>query len=272
MGTPEEAKVRAARTYNAAADHFDDPANTFWDHFGRRTIAGLNLGVGMRVLDVCCGTGASAIPAAEAVGPTGHVLGVDLAENLLALGRAKAQQHNLSQLEFRAGDMLALDFPDSSFDTVVCVLGIFFVPDMEGAARELWRMVKPGGQLAITTWGPRLLAPMDKVFWNAIRAERPDLYRSFNPWDRIAEPSALGSMLAGAGIPAPRIVPEDGLHPLPRPEAWWALALGSGYRATLDQLDADSRERVRRANLDHLRQSGLTAVETNAIYAVATKP
>src|SRR5262249_22141112 len=155
----DEARRRAAATYNAAADHFDDPANSFWERFGRGTVARLNLQPGQHVLDVCCGSGASALPAAEAVGPAGHVLGVDLAEHLLALCRAKARQRGLAQLECRTGDMLALDLPDGAFDAVVCVFGIFFVPDMEAAARELWRLVRPGGLLAITTWGPRLWEP-----------------------------------------------------------------------------------------------------------------
>lgn len=55
-------------TYNAAADSYDHPANTFWDRYGRRTVDRLRLRRGDRVLDVCCGSGASALPAAEAVG------------------------------------------------------------------------------------------------------------------------------------------------------------------------------------------------------------
>jgi len=81
-GTPEEAKQRAATTYNAAADVYDDPANSFWERFGSRTVARLQLAPGSNVLDVCCGSGASAIPAAAAVGDNGSVIGVDLAETL----------------------------------------------------------------------------------------------------------------------------------------------------------------------------------------------
>jgi len=68
MNELEIARQKAATTYNAAADFFDHPANTFWARFGRRTIEYLGLKAGDRVLDVCCGSGASAIPAAEMVG------------------------------------------------------------------------------------------------------------------------------------------------------------------------------------------------------------
>jgi ubiquinone/menaquinone biosynthesis C-methylase UbiE len=83
MTTPVSPQVQLEKTYNAAADHYDLPALSFWDRFGRRTIERLPIAVGMNVLDVCCGMGGSALPAAERVGSSGHVVAVDLAQNLL---------------------------------------------------------------------------------------------------------------------------------------------------------------------------------------------
>src|SRR5215207_5155019 len=102
MNTLDDAKKKAATTYNAASDFYDHPANTFWGRYGRQTIERLRLAGGERVLDVCCGSGASAIPAAQAVGSTGSVVGVDLAGNLLALARSKANQQGLTNIEFRS--------------------------------------------------------------------------------------------------------------------------------------------------------------------------
>ena len=181
MSTLEDAKKAATTTYNAASDHFDHPANTLWDRFGRQTVERLRLVPGARVLDVCCGSGASAIPAAEIVGPGGLVVGVDLAQNLLQLARIKVQQRGLANVEFRSGDMTVLPFEEGSFDAVICVFGIFFVPDMHVALGELKRVLRTGGTLAITTWGPRLFEPANSAFWNAIRDVRPDLHKGFNP-------------------------------------------------------------------------------------------
>ena len=150
-----------------------------------------SLPIGSRVLDVCCGTGASALPAAEAVGPKGHVIGVDLAKQLLELARTKAIQRNLGNIEFEVGDMLSMRFPVASFDAVVCVFGIFFVPDMARAVSELWSRVRPGGKLAVTTWGPNFCEPATDAFWCSIKEVRPDLYKGFNPWDRIDNPASL---------------------------------------------------------------------------------
>lgn len=271
MTTPEAAKAKATATYNAAADSFDAPANSFWDRFGRRTVERLGLVPGARVLDACCGSGASAIPAAETVGSRGFVLGVDLAEDLLALARAKARARRLENVEFRLGDVLDQTKTSESFDAVVCVFGIFFIPDMAGAVRALWQTVRPGGKLALTTWGPNTFEPASSAFWNAVRDVRPDLYRGFNPWDRISEPGALRELLLEGGVDRAEVVAEAGSHPIVPPETWWTLVLGTGYRGTLEQLDPSDRERVRQANLEYVRRSGIATVETNVLFAVAEK-
>lgn len=267
----DDAKTKAATTYNAASDYFDHPANTFWGRYGRRTVERLQLAPGARVLDVCCGSGASAIPAAEMVGPNGSVVGVDLAENLLELARAKAKQRGLSNIEFRSGDMTNLAFDDGSFDAVVCVFGIFFVPDMQAALTELKRVLRTGGKLAITTWGPRFFEPATSAFWTSVRTVRPDLYKGFNPWDRISEVDDLRSLLLSADLTDPTIVAETDDQPLNSPEDWWAVVMGSGYRGTVDQLSREDQERVRTENIEFIRESALQSLEANVVYAVAVK-
>jgi ubiquinone/menaquinone biosynthesis C-methylase UbiE len=140
-------KLKAQAAYNAASDHFDDVPLGFWAHTGHQTVEQLALLAGASVLDVGCGTGASAIPAALAVGNTGSVIGLDLADRLLSRAREKARNLGLSNLEFIQADMEKAGFPDNSFDAVISVFSIFFVPDMVKQVAELWRMVKPGGQL-----------------------------------------------------------------------------------------------------------------------------
>ena len=269
---PQDAQARAAFTYNAAADFYDASPLGFWDYFGRRTIELASLPSGSRVLDVCCGAGASALPAAEAVGPTGHVTGVDLANQLLESARAKAIQRRLRNVEFEVGDMLSLRFPVASFDAIVCVFGIFFVPDMAMAASELWSRIRPDGKLAVTTWGPNFCEPANDAFWCSIKNVRPDLYKGFNPWDRINDPAGLRKILNEAGIAPPKIIAENRLHPIKSAEDWWTIVLGSGYRGTIEQLTQPERENVKEANLAFIRHENISAVETNVLYALATKP
>jgi ubiquinone/menaquinone biosynthesis C-methylase UbiE len=268
----EQARFRAQETYNAAADNFDARPLSFWQRYGERTVERLSLVPGATVLDVACGTGASAIPAAERVGPGGHVFAVDLAENMLAIGRSKAAIHNLQNIEFKLGDMMNLGMPDDSFDAVICVFGIFFVSDMAAAVRELWRMVRPGGKLAITTWGERCFEPLESVWNEAVRAERPDLYTVNVPWDRITKPESVGELLKDGGVLESDITPESGNQPLGSPEDWWTIVLGSGLRWTVDQLTPEQSGRIREVTIGWARRNDVSSIETNVIYAVATKP
>lgn len=262
---------KAAETYNAASDHFDDPALSFWARFGGRTIERLGLRAGNNVLDVCCGSGASALPAAAQVAPDGRVTAVDLAEQLLDLCRAKAASRGLRNLETQLGDLEHLDFAEGSFDAVVCVFGLFFATDMARAASGLWKLVRPGGQIAITTWGPRMFEPGSGAFWEAVQAERPDLDRAYHPWDRIDEPQALSRVLRDAGVPRAAVEAEDARHPIRSPRDWWSIVLGSGFRSTVDQLGPPAADRVRRTNLAWLAAHDVHEIEVNVIYATATK-
>jgi ubiquinone/menaquinone biosynthesis C-methylase UbiE len=266
-----DAKLKAQRTYNSPADFYDDPALGFWERYGRATVDRLGLEPGASVLDVCSGAGASAISAAVQVGPTGRVIAVDLAENLLALASAKARSLGLTNIEFRLSDVDALVFSPGHFDATVIVFGIFFMPDMTATLSNLWRLVKPGGQLAVTTWGPRLWEPGSSLFWSAVDDVRPDLTRAYNPWDSLADPIAVRDLLLKAGCTDLDVEADAGTHPLRSADDFWSIVLGSGYRATYDDLTADEQRSVRRHVIDSLREQNVTSVETNVVYARATK-
>jgi SAM-dependent methyltransferase len=193
--------------------------------------------------------------------------------HVVELGRPQFPLPSTSDkaVSFLSGDILDLGLPAESFDAVICVFGIFFVPDMEAAVRELWRLVKPNGRLAVTTWGPRFFEPVNKEFWNSVRLLRPELYKGFNPWDRITEPDAIRELFANAGVDDVVAVAEAGTHAIGSPEDWWTMVMGSGYRGTIEQLAPDDRDRVRRENLAFIERNKVRAVEANVVYAVAVR-
>jgi hypothetical protein len=82
---------------------------------------------------------------------------------------------------------------------------------------------------------------------------------------------AVRWMFHSAGIEVQEVLAENITQALSSPEGWWPMVLGTGYRGTIEELDPEDRERVRRSNLDFIRDTGVTSVETNVIYAVATK-
>ena len=265
----DDAARRARRTYEAAADTFDAPANGFWALTGGRTIDRLGLEPGDQVLDLPCGSGASALPAAEEVGPDGQVVAVDLAAGLLELAEAKAQAAGLRNIRFVEADMRATGLPDESFDAVVCVFGIFFVPDRQALMRELWRMVRPGGTLAVTCWGPHVLEPGATAFWDAVAAVRPDLVRGFNPWDDLVSVEQLLDLYASSGIEGARAELVEAEQELRSEDGWWDVVMGTGFRGTVEELGPADAADVRRANLAAMR--GIASIDVSAVYAAARK-
>ena len=143
---------------------------------------------------------------------------------------------------------------------------------MEGLVRELWRMVRPGGKLAVTTWGRRIFEPAYSRWLAAIKRERPDLHRAFNPWDRITEVEAVRRLLRDGGVTEVDIIAEDGLQLLRSAEDWWIIALGSGLRWTIEQMGPEAATRGRADNVQWLRENEISGIETNAIYAIGNKP
>lgn len=113
-------------------------------------ISRLSLTAGTRVLDVACGTGNLAIPAARR---GAAVTGCDIATNLLDQARARAAQEGL-EIRFDEADAEALPYPDAAFDVVVSMFGVMFAPRPPVAAAELLRVCRPGGRIALANWTP----------------------------------------------------------------------------------------------------------------------
>ena len=117
---------------------------------GEEFVNRLSIQPGARVLDVACGTGNTAIPAAHA---GAEVIGVDIATNSLEQARARAQAEGL-QAKFQEGDAEELQFRDGEFDIVITMFGAMFAPRPERVAAELLRVCKPGGTIAMANWTP----------------------------------------------------------------------------------------------------------------------
>ena len=139
---------KAAREIWAAGD-YDVIAGLIWD-VGARIVHRLEVGPGDDVLDVACGTGNAAIPAAR-VGA--RVVGLDVTPEMFPAARARAADAGVA-VEWIEGDAKALAFADDSFDVVISTFGAMFAPRHEVVAAELVRVLRPGGRLGICNWTP----------------------------------------------------------------------------------------------------------------------
>lgn len=271
MTGPLQPTLKAAATYNAASDHFDDAPLAFWERHGRRAVELANLDVGDRVLDVGCGTGASALPAAEAVGPSGRVFGIDIAEAMLERARDKAAARSLENVSFHVVDMTDPEDPDQRYDAVISVFSLFFTADMERQVATLWRSLGRHGRLVITVWGPRAFEPAASIFSEELHRVRPDIPPLVRPWERLTEPMVLGRLISDATGEEPTVETVADRQPLSDPSDCWTIVLGSGYRWEVEQLSPDDQHAVQTRVVQRISDEGIDPIETNAVHAVVQK-
>jgi ubiquinone/menaquinone biosynthesis C-methylase UbiE len=139
-----------AGVFDRAADTYDEVGVPWFRPIARGLVEELAVRPGERVLDVGCGRGAALLPLAEATGPEGSVLGIDLAPRMVE--RTAADIADLPQAEVRVGDASAPGLPPASFDVVASSLVLFFLPD-PGAALKAWtELLVPGGRLGVSTF------------------------------------------------------------------------------------------------------------------------
>jgi len=157
---------------------------------------------GSRVLDVAAGYGEPSLSAARVAGPDGQVVATDISAEMLAFGRERAAAAGLDNIEFVESDAASLDFPAESFDAALSRFGIIFEPDGEGAAARVRGLLKPGGRMAIASWGPPERVPMLAIpMATAMKRLQvpPPPPGTPGPLSRPT-PEALGGLLEGGGF------------------------------------------------------------------------
>jgi SAM-dependent methyltransferase len=153
---------------------------------------------GERVLDVACGTGVIARLAAEQVGSTGMVVGVDVAPDMIEVARTASAAAGLA-IEWQEGDAASLPLPDDSFDVVLCQMGLMLFADKPGALSEMRRVLASGGRVALNTPGT-INRPMDILAEGLARHINPDLAGFVHAVFSMDDPRVHEGLLRDAGL------------------------------------------------------------------------
>ncbi len=182
---------------------------------------------GQHVLDVACGTGVLARQAARQVGAEGRVVGLDRNDGMLEVARRSD-----SGIEWQFGMAEALPFPDAHFDAVVSQFGLMFFDDRTKALAEMWRVLRPGGCMAVAVWdaldnNPGYAA-MTSLLHNLFGEETANALRA--PYC-LGDPHLVQSLYESAGIDSAKIATHDGTARFPSIQSWvhtdvkgWTLA------------------------------------------------
>jgi len=122
------------------------------------------LAPGERILDVACGTGLVTLRAAARVGEQGMVIGTDISQGMVEAARGIAAREGTSHVRYERGEAERIEFDDSSFDAVLCGLGMMYVPSPQQALAEFARVLRPGGRVSMSVWGRRAGCGWAEIF------------------------------------------------------------------------------------------------------------
>jgi SAM-dependent methyltransferase len=220
---------------------------------------------GERVLELACGPAGLGLAAAKWVLPGGEVVLSDVVAEMTSIASQRAEALGLVNVSTRVLDLERIEQPDGSYDVVLCREGLMFATDPGGAAREIRRVLRPGGRFAVAVWGPRERNPWLGVVFDAVSAQLgapvppPGVPGPFS----LEDPDRLAGLLADAGL-ADVVVSELDV-PLRAGsfEEWWTRtsALAGPLAKVLASLPEDAaraiRARVREATRPYETSTGL---------------
>lgn len=208
---------------------------------GEALVDKLGVSKGLKVLDVGCGDGTTAVPSAQR---GAEVLGVDIAQNLVAAGNLRARELGLTNLSFRHGDGSDLrGIEDRTFDLTMSIFGVMFAPKPFDVAKELVRVTRPGGRVVMGNWipnDPTLIAQILKVS-ASYSPPPPEGFISPITWGVEAN---VIERFGNAGIAADKITfaRETYRFMYPRPPAELLAVFRSYYGPTMNAFEAAAKQ------------------------------
>jgi len=217
------------------------------------------IGEGQSVLDVAGGAGEPSLTIAGVVGPTGSVTCTDAVLEMVEAAQREAEQRGIKNVQFRQCSADSLPFPDDSFDAVVCRLGVMFFPDPHAGIREMLRVAKPGGNLALAVWHKSDINPFCYIVSGIM-----DQHIASPPADtdapnafRFAEHGKLARVMeqSGAVDVMEHVISFDIAAPISPREFWGMRSQTSDtLRTKLAKLSGDERAEVAREVEQAVRQ------------------
>ena len=220
---------------------------------------------GESVLDIGCGTGATALALAERVGPEGRVLGVDISKPMLEVARARAVGH--PNMAFQLADAATAHFEAGSADLIFSKFGVMFFADPEAAFRNIYKAVRPGGRLAFICWralseNPFATVPMAAALKHLPPQPKPDPHAP-GPF-AFADPVRVGHILVQAGFKTPAFAAFDSTMVIGRKAASAAkeaVLMGMASRLLMDasdELKAQVIDELTETYAAHMTPEGVT--------------
>jgi SAM-dependent methyltransferase len=227
------------------ADYTDERAAPITE----RLLALAELQPGERVLELACGPGGLGLAAAERVLPGGEVVLSDVVGEMTAIAAQRAERRGLSNVSTEVLDLEQIEQPDSSYDAVLCREGLMFAVDPTQAAREIRRVLRPGGRVALAVWGPRDRNPWLGVVLDSVSAQLgapippPGIPGPF----ALEDSDRLAAILSAADLADVNVDEQQAPVKMASFDEWWGrtTALAGPLARMLESLHEDAVQELR---------------------------
>ena len=244
-----------AGVFDRASETYDQLGVEFFGPVARALVEVTGVAPGDDVLDVGCGRGAVLFAAAEAAGPTGSVLGIDLAPGMVERTRADAEARGLSTVRVEQRDAQEPGLPAEAYDVVLSSLVVFFLPDPLAGVTAWRQATRTGGRLGVTTFASRddpRWAWLEELFPDRDpRATRLGGDESTSPF---ASDERLHELLAAAGWSGARSETREHVTTFARPEDWLPFSWSVGSRTYWERTPEEQRPALERTASEHLHR------------------
>ena len=243
---------------------------------GEALIDALDVQPGERVLDVASGTGEPALTLARRLHGKAEIVGTDSAEPMAQVAQSKVEQQGLKNIQFRAMPAERLDFPDNSFDKVLCRFGVMLFEDSQQGLNEMCRVLKPGGRVALAVWGTPETMPTMYWSYQVLKDRLPEeLHPPVHKVTSLGAPGRLEGMMAKAGFDRIDVASQVFNYSFPSFDAFWDTleasdVLKQQYDALPPEQHAGIRDEVGRFAEDFITDHGFV-VPHQYLLAAATK-
>lgn len=239
-------------------------------------ISAADLAEGQRILDVASGTGEPSLTIARRFGPRLRITGVDGAEAMVKIAAEKAAREKLSGVDFRQMKAEALGLKSEQFDRVLSRFGVMLFDDPLAGMKEMRRVLKTGGKMAVAVWGEFSQIRSIHLIWEIIIKRLPQNERPALPKMADLGPAGkLEALLRSAGFQNFQIKPLPLRYTFDDFERYWQINTESGtLRAPLDQFSPEEQEKIKQeaaAAVAPYRRHGKIVIENLALLAAATK-
>lgn len=272
-------KETIADVFGRAAATYDRVGTPFFSYFGRKLVEYANVPEGARVLDVATGGGASLFPASEKAGPSGEVIGIDITLEMVERTGREIEERGITNARTMQMDAENLSFPDAAFDRVICGFAIFFMPDARGALTEFYRVLRPGGMLAMST----LTYHDERWSWDVelkkkYGSPRPPLMEVSSRGFKLSDfgtPEGLTALAEGAGFEKVKVQLEELEFAYRDEQQWWDTRWSHFARYDMERMTPENLEKYRKEAFEKIREimepDGVHTID-RALFTRAVKP